>query len=100
MELEELFVPIQFWDNYAISNYGRVINVRSGMELNQWENKTTGRLKVRFYLRGAYSDSFVDDLVAEAFFVEYHNGIEIFYKNGNKHDCTVLNLTFDPKYKE
>jgi hypothetical protein len=100
MQIEELFVPIQYWENYAVSNYGRVINLVKGFELNQRVDRVNGRMKVRFYVLAAYIDLYVDDLVTQAFFVEYHHGVEVFYKNGNKRDCTVLNLTFDPKYRE
>lgn len=100
MELEELFVPIPFWENYSISNYGRVVRTKSGLELKQRQEVLTGRLKVRFSVLGARTDLYVDELIAEAFFVNYHKGIDIYYKNHNKLDCTVLNLTFDPKYKD
>jgi hypothetical protein len=98
MELEEMFVPIPFFSNYAVSNFGTVINLRTEMEIRQWHNKTHDKMKVRFYVLGAYADFFVEDLVAEAFFVNYHPGITIYHKNGKVDDCTVLNLSFDPKY--
>lgn len=100
MELEELFVPIPFFTNFGVSNYGRVIHLESGIELEPWLNRVANRYKIRIPVNRAYIDFFVDDLVTEAFFVEYHRGIEIFYKNKNRNDCTVLNLSFDPKYRE
>jgi hypothetical protein len=100
VELEELFVPIPHWEPYAVSNYGRVIDLVGEYELNQRPNKFTGRMEVRLRYFGAYGDHYVDELVTEAFFVNYRHGIPIFYKNGNKSDCTVLNLSFDPKYGE
>lgn len=100
MELDELFVPIPFFENYAVSNYGTVINVETGVEVNRWLNMTHNRMKVRFYVLGAYIDFFVDDLVTEAFFVNWEPGIKIYYKNHDHTDCTVLNLTFDSKYAE
>lgn len=98
MHVEELFVPIEFWERYSVSNYGRVIDSDLDFELKQRVDRITGRLKVRFYVLQAYTDIYVDELVAKAFFVNYRRGIDIYYKNGNKHDCTVLNLSFDPKY--
>lgn len=100
MHVEELFVPIEFWENYSVSNYGRVVDSDTGIELTQRVDKVSGRLKVRFYVLGAYSDFYVDELVAKAFFVNYRTGITVYYKNGNKLDCTVLNLSFDPQYGE
>lgn len=100
MKVEELFIPVEYAENYAVSNYGRVINLKKGFELNQRLERITNRCKVRFYIGGGYVDEYVDELVTQAFFVEYHPGVEIFYKNRNRRDCTVLNLTFDPQYKE
>lgn len=100
MVLDELFVPIPFFEKYAVSNFGAVINVETGAEINSWLNTTHNRMKVRFYVLGAYIDFFVDDLVTEAFFVNWQPGIKIYYKNRDHTDCTVLNLTFDPKYAE
>lgn len=100
MELEELFVPIPFFENFAVSNYGTVINIKAEMEVRQWLHASTNRMKVRFFVLGAYIDFFVDDLVAQAFFVNWKPGIHIYYKNHDHSDCTVLNLTFDSHYAE
>lgn len=100
MELDETFVPIPFFENYAVSNYGTVIHLDSGTELRQWMSVIPNRMKVRFHVLGAYIDFFVDDLVTQAFFVNWQPGIKIYYKNHDHYDCTVLNLTFDPKYEE
>ena len=98
MDLDELFVPIPFFENFAVSNYGTVIHLETGIEVRQWLNRVHDRMKVRFPVNAAYIDFFVDDLVTQAFFVEWKPGIKIYYKNGNKTDCTVLNLSFDRKY--
>lgn len=95
-----MFVPIPFFENFAVSSYGTVINIRTEMEVPQWLSATTNRMKVRFHVLGAYIDFFVDDLVTEAFFVNWKPGIKVYYKNHDHTDCTVLNLTFDPKYQE
>ena len=100
MELEEMFVPIPFFENFAVSNFGTVINMKTEMEIRQWLSPKHNKIKVRFHILGAYTDFFVEDLVAEAFFVNYHRGIKIYHKNGKVDDCTVLNLSFDPKYGE
>jgi len=98
--VEEHFVQIPFFENYAVSNYGTVINLKTEVELAKRVKKHDNRLRVRFYVLGAYIDFYVDELVAQAFFVDWQPGVEIYYKNGLRDDCTVLNLTFDPKYKE
>lgn len=100
MELDEMFVPIPFFENYAVSNFGTVIQLDTEMELRQWLSVVPNRMKVRFFVLGAYIDFFVDDLVTQAFFANWQPGIKIYYKNKDHSDCTVLNLTFDPKYAE
>ena len=100
MELDEMFVPIPFFENFAVSNYGTVINLKTEMEVPQRLSVVTNRMKVRFFVLGAYIDFFVDDLVTQAFFANWQPGIKIYYKNKDHSDCTVLNLTFDPKYAE
>lgn len=100
MEIDEMFVPIPFLDKYAVSNYGTVINLETELEVEKWLNIAHNRMKVRFFVLGAYIDFFVDDLVTEAFFVNWQPGIKIYYKNHDHTDCTVLNLTFDHQYAE
>lgn len=102
MKVEELFIPIEGFEDYAVSNYGRVIDIREDRELQADRGDSAGRLRVRFPIHEPYvigiSYLWLDDLIAEAFFVDYKPGVTIFYKNGNRDDCTVLNLTFvEPK---
>jgi hypothetical protein len=100
VELDEMFVPIPFFEDYAVSNYGTVIHLENETEVRQWLSVTNNRMKARFYFSGAYVDFFIDDLVTQAFFVNWKPGVKIYYKNHDHTDCTVLNLTFDPQYAE
>lgn len=93
-----MFVPIPFFENYAVSNYGTVINIRAGVEIRQWLDRVHNKMKVRIHVLGGYIEFFIEDLVAEAFFVNYQSGIDIYHINGNVEDCTVLNLSFDSQY--
>lgn len=98
MKVEELFVPILGFEDYAVSNYGRVIDILEDWDLQTDRGDSAGRLRVRFPVNEPFiigiSYLWLDELIAEAFFVDYTPGVHIYYKNGNRDDCTVLNLTF------
>jgi hypothetical protein len=99
--VEEIFVCIKWHERFAVSNYGRVIDLLDESWVMPWKtDQLTGRVKVHIPVWGAYVEPYLDELVTEAFFVNFEPDIPIFYKNRNKQDCTVLNLTFDPKYKD
>ena len=94
MQVEELFVPVPDYPRYVVSNYGRIINVKNDREVTEsWSDYADGLIVI---LKGGYQFDAVKvcDVVASAFFVEYFQGIDIYFKNDNKRDCTVLNLTF------
>lgn len=91
--LEELFVELEAYPNYAVSNYGRVINVNTGRELRGVINPKTGHLKVTMSHNSVRSWPYVHRLVASAFFVDYEEGVAVEFINGVKTDCAVVNLT-------
>lgn len=37
--MKEIWILINNWDNYAVSNTGKVKNVRTGKEIKQVENR-------------------------------------------------------------
>ena len=82
--LEELWQPVEGFPNYEISNYGRVVNVRTGYELKNWTCGPGGR-----YLRVELSK----DSLRREFFLQFNDSVEVRCKNGNYHDCTVANIT-------
>jgi hypothetical protein len=90
--LEEHWVPIEGFPGYAVSNYGNVENVNTGREIKAVPNKD-GHLKVLLYRDGRRMHRRVHHLVANAFFLNYRQGMEVRFLNGNKRDCSVLNLT-------
>lgn len=77
---------------YEVSNFGRVINARTGRELKASPDKN-GYLRVALYNNGNRFDVYVHRLVARAFFLNYAPGVEVKHRNDTKTDNTVLNLT-------
>lgn len=92
--LEELWQPVEGFPDYEISNYGRVVNVQTGYELKNSICGPGGRyLRVKLsrnYLRRAF---YLHRLVAREFFLQFDDSVEVRCKNGNYHDCTVVNIT-------
>lgn len=77
---------------YEVSNFGRVINAKTGRELKASPDKN-GYLRVALYNNGERHDVYVHRLVARAFFLNYRAGIEVKHVNDTKEDNSVLNLT-------
>jgi hypothetical protein len=90
--VDEMFVDIPAFPNYVISNYGRVINTESNYEL-KLTTDPNGYLRAVLYRDGKRFEFGVHRLVARAFFLNWRPGVEVYHKDGNKLDCSVLNLT-------
>lgn len=90
--LEEYFVPVEGYPNYAVSNYGKVINVNKDRYLKEGKD-ANGYLKVKLYRKGLGRTFYIHRLVAQAFFLMYKDGVEINHLNGFLWDNSVLNLT-------
>lgn len=90
--IEELWVTFDVLPNYAVSNYGRVVNIKTGRELKGSPDKN-GYLRVALYHNGVRHESYVHRLVAKAFFLNYEEGCEVNHISEYKDDNTVLNLT-------
>lgn len=96
--LEELWVPIEEYSNYEVSNYGRVVNIKRDRDLQQYEN-AGGYYSVRLSKNGDRRSFYVHDLVAKAFFVNYSPYIVVEHVNTEtKYDNSVLNLTLAPMF--
>lgn len=93
MELEELFVEIEGYPNYVVSNYGRIINRVRGYDLAQ-SHSSDGHCKVRLYNAGVGKTYQVHQLVAQAFFDLWVPGLEVLHVHENSYDDnSVTNLT-------
>lgn len=94
--IDEFWVKFEGLPNYAISNYGTVLNVKTNRELKPSPDKN-GYLRVALYHKGIRYDVYIHRLVARAFFLNYEDGIEVKHVNGDKTENTVLNLTLGEK---
>lgn len=90
--LDEHWVMFEGFEKYSVSNYGRVMVTRTGHELKQTVDKD-GHLRVYLHYQGKRYRVYVRLLVASAFFLNYKSGVGVGFLNGNKQDCSVLNLT-------
>lgn len=94
--LEEQWVPVEGYPNYEVSNYGRVVNVKTGRDLRVKYGVLSDIGRVTLYLNGRTVSVEVAKIVAKAFFLNYQDHSKIYYRNGNESDCSVLNLSLDP----
>jgi hypothetical protein len=97
IRVDELWVVVDGFPNYHVSNYGRVVNKR-GMELRPRVD-ASGFCNVALYDQGYRRDFGVHRLVAKAFFVDYHDDVEVFHLNDNREDNAVLNLSLGNKVR-
>lgn len=88
----EIFASIEGFENYAVSNFGRVINAKRGRDLRPGRD-AGGYLKVALYRNGVRYDFGVHRLVAKAFFVDFNQDLEVYHVDGNKEDCSITNLS-------
>lgn len=90
--MEELFVPVEDYDNYVVSNYGRVVSVKRDIDLSPSRNKD-GRLTVSLYKNGVPKTFYVHRLVAQAFFINYSQDTNVRHISIDYDDNSVGNLT-------
>lgn len=86
------------FDNYEVSNYGRVCNVKRGTDL-QPRTDPAGFQTVALYNNGVRREFGVHRLVAMVFFADFEDGIEIKHINEDKTENTVRNLTLGRRLK-
>jgi len=96
MDIDELFVPIEGYPNYEVSNYGRVVNVKRDTDLKATLDGS-GYLKVRLSRENVKRTINVHRLVAQAFFVDFTEDVEVRFINHNRSDCSVRNLHLIPR---
>lgn len=89
--MKEKFMLITNWENYAVSNTGKVKNVRTNNELKQQENKQ-GYLAVVLCQNGKKATFRVHRLVALMFIDNPENKEEVNHIDGNKHNNCLSNL--------
>ena len=100
MHVEELFVEIEGCPNYAVSNYGTVVNVKTGRELKPWRHSILSKkLLVKLPIDGKRKNFLVHRLVAQAFFVDYSDDIDVKHLSGNIQDNCVTNLHLEMRHE-
>ena len=83
--MEEIWVPIDGFENYEVSNFGNVMNATTGRILKKSLGVDRNEY-VNLYQDGCGYCKLVRRLVAEAFLEKPHDGI---------HEYVVTNIDFD-----
>ena len=89
--LLEVYAKIKDFEQYAISNYGEVINITTGIKKKQSTNEN-GYKKVDLYLNGKRKSIFVHRLVGNAFIDKINEKTLIDHKDCNKTNNRLDNL--------
>jgi hypothetical protein len=89
--MKEDWVEIEGYPNYAVSNYGRVLNIQRDTFLKGRPNDE-GYLRVSLSIDGRVQDQYVHRLVAAAFFTGYDSREQVFHYDGDKENNTVDNI--------
>ena len=91
--VEEVWAEILGHPDYAVSNYGRVWNVRTDKMLRLRPN-SYGYLRVALMKDGVPWEKLVHQLVAEAFITGYYPSVRIRHHDGDNSNNQVYNLRF------
>lgn len=89
---EEYWVVLDGLSRYAVSNYGRVYDSDTYLDLETYHHEN-GHVMVDLENNGKVYHVYVHRLVARVFFLRYHAGCLVRHLNGNYDDNSVLNLT-------
>ena len=88
----EIFMPIKdYEDTYAVSNLGRVKNIKTGKILKQWK-KDTGYMCIGLTKNGKTKTYLVHRLVLETFKANPNNKPQVNHINEDKTDNRLNNL--------
>jgi hypothetical protein len=89
--MREEWVAVEGYPNYAVSDMGRVANIKRD-ELLKLRPNDEGYLRVSLSHLGQVRDFYVHRLVAAAFLAEYDPRQQVIPVNGDIEDCRVTNL--------
>lgn len=88
---EERWAEIEGYPLYLVSNFGYVINRDSERILHAYDNGN-GYLKVTLYNEGGRESFYIQQLVAAAFFRNFHPGVHVMHVNGDLRNNRSNNL--------
>lgn len=88
----EVWAAVEEFPDYAVSTFGRVMNLRTNTILRP-RNNSYGYTRVGLRRDGRTFDVYVHHLVAKAFITGYHEGVQIRHEHDNS-DNHVANLRF------
>lgn len=100
--MEEIWAAIEGYPNYAVSNYGYVLN-RTTNKIIRGRPNERGYLRVRLWsyhpadengnpARTMGKDHYVAQLVAQAFFGDWREGMRVSHVDGDKSNNALSNL--------
>lgn len=89
--MEEVWVEVTDYPNYAVSNRGEVVNLKTEALLRPRPNRQ-GYLRVALSNEGKIRDFYVHQLVAQAFKPNFKLGEQLLHVNGDFTDNRPENL--------
>lgn len=97
--MKEIWKKISDFENYEVSNFGRIKNIKKGLILKSHINKSNGYEQITLHNKGYVKTFSVHRLVAEAFIANPKNYPQINHRNEIKTDNFYGNLEWcDAKY--
>lgn len=91
MYIEEVWVPLEGYSNYLVSNFGQVKNSSTDLCLRHRPDGK-GYLRVSLSNGGVVRDHYIHQLVAMCFFGSFEEGTQMNWVNGDITDNFVGNL--------
>lgn len=99
MSSEEVWVPIEGYSDYHVSNRGRVYNTVTDRMMTTGIHKGAFR-RVNLYDKGVLRGHYVHRLVAKHFIPGWREGIGVKHHNGDSTDNRVENLYYEGRIRE
>lgn len=96
--MEEEWIEIVEFPPYSISNFGRVLNMKTGREVRRSYNNR-GIVKITFSVEGFQTTKSLSVLVAERFVEGRSKNFDTpIHKDGDKQNCRADNLVWRPRW--
>lgn len=96
--MKERWVPIDNFDEYSVSNHGRICSNKTGRFLSTYENQS-GLVQVGLMYNGEQKHRSVPLLVAKAFIPQPSGPFDTpINLDGNRHNNHVDNLIWRPRW--